>query len=193
MVRALAVEPEVLLLDEPFGALDAKVRQELRHWLREIHQKLNITTIFVTHDQEEALEMADTVVVMNHGGIEQVGSPEEVYQNPTNAFVYSFWGRVNKLKGDILLCENGNEITDDAVGYIRPYETGLTKEDINSSSNPSKVIHVHAVGAVVRVQLQQIESTNVFEAEITMEEYQKLGPLKRGDIINAIFKNIIKF
>lgn len=126
LARALAVEPEVLLLDEPFGALDAKVRQELRHWLREIHQKLNITTIFVTHDQEEALEMADTVVVMNHGKIEQIGSPEKVYQNPANAFVYSFLGRVNEVRGAGLHHHPFNN-TVETVGYIRPHEVKLEK------------------------------------------------------------------
>lgn len=97
LARALAVEPSVLLLDEPFGALDAKVRKELRRWLRRLHEELNITTIFVTHDQEEAMEMSDRVVVMSQGKIEQVGTPEEVYLNPANGFVYDFLGHYNEF------------------------------------------------------------------------------------------------
>src|SRR6266699_3031492 len=99
LARALAVEPRVLLLDEPFGALDARVRKELRRWLRRLHDEMHITSVFVTHDQEEALEVADHVVVMNHGRIEQIGTPEEVYNSPTNPFVFSFLGGANLLKG----------------------------------------------------------------------------------------------
>ena len=95
LARALAVEPSVLLLDEPFGALDAKVRKELRQWLRRFHDELKITSVFVTHDQEEALEVADRVVLMNEGRVEQLGTPEEVYHHPANAFVYNFLGNVN--------------------------------------------------------------------------------------------------
>lgn len=99
LARALAVEPKVLLLDEPFGALDAKVRKELRRWMRRLHDEIQITSIFVTHDQEEAMEVSDRVVVMNHGQIEQVGSPEQVYHQPCNAFVYDFLGNYNELEG----------------------------------------------------------------------------------------------
>ncbi len=95
LARALAVEPSVLLLDEPFGSLDAKVRKELRRWLRRFHDELKITSVFVTHDQEEALEVADRVVLMNEGRVEQIGTPEEVYHHPANAFVYNFLGNVN--------------------------------------------------------------------------------------------------
>ncbi|HAM73758.1 MAG TPA: sulfate ABC transporter ATP-binding protein, partial [Verrucomicrobiales bacterium] len=101
LARALAVEPKVLLLDEPFGALDAKVRKELRRWLRELHNQMHVTSIFVTHDQEEALEVADRVVVMNHGRIEQIGRPHEVYDNPANPFVFNFLGNVNLFRGRI--------------------------------------------------------------------------------------------
>src|SRR5690349_11885733 len=97
LARALAVEPRVLLLDEPFGALDARVRQELRRWLRRLHDEVHVTSVFVTHDQEEALEVADRVVVMNHGRVEQVGAPEEVYDRPATPFVYEFLGHVNRL------------------------------------------------------------------------------------------------
>ncbi|OJB17376.1 sulfate/molybdate ABC transporter ATP-binding protein, partial [Burkholderia ubonensis] len=101
LARALAVEPKVLLLDEPFGALDAKVRKELRGWLRRLHDDLHISTIFVTHDQEEALEVADRIVVLNHGRVEQVGSPQDVYDHPQSAFVYEFLGAANRLPGTV--------------------------------------------------------------------------------------------
>ncbi len=101
LARALAVEPSVMLLDEPFGALDAKVRMELRRWLRQLHDEIHVTSVFVTHDQEEALEVADRVVVMNNGRIEQVGSPEEVYNHPATAFVYNFLGNVNLFHGRV--------------------------------------------------------------------------------------------
>ena len=101
LARALAVEPRVLLLDEPFGALDAKVRKELRRWLRTLHDELHITSIFVTHDQEEALEVADQIVVMNKGNIEQIGSPREVYEKPATPFVFDFLGQANRLKDNI--------------------------------------------------------------------------------------------
>lgn len=191
LARALAVEPEVLLLDEPFGALDAKVRQELRIWLREIHEKLNITTIFVTHDQEEALEMADTVVVMNQGKVEQIGSPEEVYHHPANAFVYSFLGRVNELRGAALLQEakdsNGN-----LVGYIRPHEIEL-KREFGLNRIPAKVLHVHAVGSTVRIQLLRLDTEDVFETEMNLDHYREFGTIKKGDNLFAVFNNVVLF
>src|SRR5690606_15381980 len=101
LARALAVKPEVLLLDEPFGALDAKVRKELRRWLRRLHEELNVTSVFVTHDQEEAMEVSDQVVVMSHGRIEQAGTPRAVYEQPATNFVYDFLGHVNRLSGQV--------------------------------------------------------------------------------------------
>jgi sulfate/thiosulfate transport system ATP-binding protein len=183
LARALAVEPEVLLLDEPFGALDAKVRQELRHWLREIHQRLNITTIFVTHDQEEALEMADTVVVMNQGKIEQIGSPEEVYQKPANAFVYSFLGRVNEFR---------DSEASETISYIRPHEIVLRKIS-QGNSILSEVSHIHIIGSTVRVELRRQDTGALFEAEMSIDQYQHMTPVKRGEILFAEFKNIIVF
>jgi len=193
LARALAIEPEVLLLDEPFGALDAKVRQELRHWLREIHQKLNITTLFVTHDQEEALEMADTIVVMNHGRVEQIGPPEEVYQNPANAFVYSFLGRVNELRGAALRGYLGNTIPNgDEVGYIRPHEIGLNRT-LKGSSVPTEVSHVTRVGSTVRIDLKRLDLGHIFEAEMSTEKYRELGPVQKGDILYADLNHIVIF
>ncbi|WP_090764937.1 sulfate/molybdate ABC transporter ATP-binding protein [Bacillus sp. OK048] len=184
LARALAVEPDILLLDEPFGALDAKVRQELRHWLREIHQKLNITTIFVTHDQEEALEMADTVVLMNQGKIEQIGSPVEVYQKPANAFVYSFLGRVNEFKD--------SQDFEGRINYIRPHEIILRKISQGNSIG-SEVSHIHIIGSTVRIELRRLDTNERFEAEMSIYQYQNLGPVKKGDILYAELKNIIVF
>ncbi|MBD8067644.1 sulfate/molybdate ABC transporter ATP-binding protein [Bacillus sp. PS06] len=174
LARALAVEPEVLLLDEPFGALDAKVRQELRHWLREVHERLNITTVFVTHDQEEALEMADTVVVMNKGRVEQIGSPEEIYQHPVNAFVYSFLGRVNTFKGD----EN-NQVE----SYIRPHEISVSKNQLKHDEVKSEVYHVYTIGAIMRIELKRLDTGEFFEVELNDEKYKEIGPLEKGDIL----------
>ncbi|WP_042462993.1 sulfate/molybdate ABC transporter ATP-binding protein [Neobacillus dielmonensis] len=194
LARALAVEPEVLLLDEPFGALDAKVRQELRHWLREIHQKLNITTVFVTHDQEEALEMADTIVVMNKGMVEQIGSPEEVYHHPANAFVYSFLGRVNEITGKAL-SETTLRVTDlekGTVGYIRPHEIVLKKTS-EGLGMLVEVVHIHSVGSTVRMQLKRRDTDDLYEAELTIETYKELGAVSKGDLLHAEFNNIVVF
>lgn len=142
LARALAVEPKVLLLDEPFGALDAKVRKELRRWLRKLHDEFHITSIFVTHDQEEALDVADRIVVMNNGKIEQVGSPDEVYTHPQSPFVYDFLGNVNLFKGRL---HNGklmhgevaldvpdvqSHTKDNVIGYVRPHDIQIEKVSI---------------------------------------------------------------
>jgi sulfate/thiosulfate transport system ATP-binding protein len=191
LARALAAEPEVLLLDEPFGALDAKVRQELRHWLREVHQKLNITTIFVTHDQEEALEMADTIVVMNNGHVEQIGSPQDVYQFPANRFVYSFLGRVNEIKrADVVIDTEYSSA--ETVSYIRPHEIALEKK-IKVNSIPSEVLHVYSVGYIVRFEIRRIDTKDLFEAEMSIDKAKELGPIKKGDILYADFENIVVF
>lgn len=184
LARALAVEPDVLLLVEPFGALDAKVRLELRQWLREIHEKLNITTIFVTHDQEEALEMADTIVVMNEGKVEQVGSPEEVYLYPANPFVYSFLGRVNEFKK----VAAGKVISN----YIRPHEIELSKA-FKEGSVLAKVIHLHTVGATVRIQLCRLDTEVLFDVEMTTEKYKELGIISKGEMLYARFNNLVTF
>ena len=139
MARALAVEPRVLLLDEPFGALDAKVRKELRRWLRRLHDDLHVTSIFVTHDQEEALEVSDKVVLMNKGKVEQIGTPDAVYNHPANPFVYGFLGNVNLFHGRVhqgVLNTAGSNFsvpdhadTHDAqgIGYVRPHEIDVER------------------------------------------------------------------
>src|SRR5262249_29875680 len=147
LARALAAQPKVLLLDEPFGALDAKVRQELRQWLRRLHDEIHVTSVFVTHDQEEAFEVADQVVVMNHGRIAQVGTPEEVFEHPANGFVMDFLGNVNvfhgRVEGGRALLQNGFELdypdyphgeAKPATVYVRPHELEI---DRRPSDRPS--------------------------------------------------------
>jgi len=127
LARALAVQPEVLLLDEPFGALDAQVRKELREWLRRLHDEVHVTTLFVTHDQEEALEVADEIVVINAGRIEQVGSPSELYDRPTNAFVMSFLGPVTHLRGELVRPHDIEVLTDPRAGAVEVEVTRLQR------------------------------------------------------------------
>lgn len=168
LARALATEPRYLLLDEPFGALDAKVRQELRQWLRRLHSDLKITSLLVTHDQEEALEVADRVVVMNRGRVEQVGTPEEVYDHPANAFVCSFLGRVNLFRGRT------------AAGYVRPHELEVDLAPEGDVSAPADVLRVNAAGPAVRLELRRADTGDVLEAEMTRERSLELG-VKTGD------------
>jgi sulfate transport system ATP-binding protein len=137
LARALAVEPKVLLLDEPFGALDAQVRKELRDWLRRLHDEVHVTTVFVTHDQEEALEVSDSIVVINHGRIEQVGSPNELYDNPRNEFVMSFLGPVTQLNGAMVRPHDIEILTADALGSVE-----------------ATVIRIQRIGFEVRAELQ---------------------------------------
>ncbi len=137
LARALAVQPEVLLLDEPFGALDAQVRKELRDWLRKLHDEVNVTTIFVTHDQEEALEVADEIVVINNGKIEQVGSPTDLYDHPANDFVMSFLGPVTRLDGRL----------------IRPHDIEVLRKPAPGTI-PAKIVRLLRVGFEVRAELR---------------------------------------
>jgi len=181
LARSLAIEPKVLLLDEPFGALDAKVRRELRRWLRHLHHELNITSIFVTHDQEEALEVADRVVVMNKGKIEQVGTPMEVYEKPANAFVYNFIGNVNQFSSeDAFICNSS--VIDDSSGveFVRPHNIKIVKEGFNSEFVPAVVTHIFKFGASVRIELKHIGSKKFIDAAISNEEYDNLV-IKVGD------------
>lgn len=170
LARALAVEPKILLLDEPFGALDAKVRQELRKWLRRLHEHLHVTSIFVTHDQEEALEVADKVVVMNHGRIEQIGSPIEVYNHPVNQFVFSFLGRVNLFRGRFQHADSAS-----SVGYIRPHDVMLSHEPQNESDMKVIIKHITQVGPLVRLEAEDAEAKNAIEVEMSIQQFKELN------------------
>jgi sulfate/thiosulfate transport system ATP-binding protein len=166
LARALAVEPRVLLLDEPFGALDAKVRKELRRWLRRLHDEVHVTSVFVTHDQEEAMEIADRVVVMRAGHIEQVGTPNEVYHSPATPFVFEFLGDVNRFG-------------DHKHSYARPYEIEISLEPEGDDSIAATVEHVVTRGSVIRVELATSASERTIEADLTRERVKDLA-LEKG-------------
>jgi sulfate transport system ATP-binding protein len=165
LARALAVEPQVLLLDEPFGALDAQVRKELRTWLRRLHDEVHVTTVFVTHDQEEAIEVADTIAVLADGVVEQVGSPHEVYDNPTNPFVMRFLGPVTKIDGVL----------------VRPHDIELSTVE-QPNSTPATVLRVVRLGFEVRVEMS-IGAAEEATAQITRGLAQRLD-LKPGNTVH---------
>ncbi|WP_028449286.1 MULTISPECIES: sulfate/molybdate ABC transporter ATP-binding protein [Chitinibacter] len=179
LARALAVEPKVLLLDEPFGALDTKVRKELRRWLRRLHDEMHITSVFVTHDQEEALEVADRVVVMNKGQIEQIGTPSEVYDHPATPFVYQFLGDVNLFQsrvhdgwaqvGDAKFASDGEH----ATVYVRPHEIDLSRV-ATANAIRGTITHIRLLGATVRLEVEVAEH-DVVEVELTRERQQEGG------------------
>jgi sulfate/thiosulfate transport system ATP-binding protein len=186
LARALAVEPQVLLLDEPFGALDARVRKELRRWLRRLHDELHVTSVFVTHDQEEALEAADRVVVMNQGRIEQIGTPAAVYARPATPFVYDFLGDVNLFRGRI---ERGKayigSLAFDAPAhagreagiatlYIRPHQLEIERVGAGAQQFRARVAHVHAAGPLVKVDLVADWGDPV-RVELSQERYRALA------------------
>jgi sulfate transport system ATP-binding protein len=187
LARALAIEPRVLLLDEPFGALDAKVRKELRRWLRRFHDELKITSVFVTHDQDEALEVADRVVVMNAGRVEQVGAPEAVYEAPATPFVYNFLGSVNLFHGrvdrgrvtiaglEVEAPDHGEVRDTPAVAYVRPHDIEVVTGDGGAPLIGVIVRHVLCAGAVVRLDLERTDSGGLIEAELSKERYRALG------------------
>ncbi len=196
LARALALEPKVLLLDEPFGALDAQVRAELRRWLRRLHDQMHVTSIFVTHDQEEALEVADRVVVLNHGRVEQAGTPAEVYHQPASAFVCTFLGRVNIFSGRRMgapgaagAAGNGHE----AVYYVRPHEMTLARSADHAGDGhiAGMVTHVNAAGPIVRVELKTEDQRHL----VIDVPHDRFGALRveRGDRVFAAPRDLRVF
>ena len=191
LARALAVEPKLLLLDEPFGALDAKVRKELRRWLRRLHDELHITSILVTHDQEEALEAADRIVVLNQGHIEQTGTPEEVYENPATPFVYHFLGDVNVFHGRMSQDrpspeETGGQEVDASgeheVTFVRPHDLELSRSRTTTTQLEATVRFVITAGSRVRLELMSKDSPQIISVELTKERYRELR-LQQGDVV----------
>jgi sulfate transport system ATP-binding protein len=178
LARALAVEPQVLLLDEPFGALDAQVRVELRRWLRRLHDEIHVTSVFVTHDQEEALEVADRIVVMNRGQVEQAGTPDQVYEHPANPFVLNFLGNVNLFHGR--LQEGQGE--DRSVAYVRSHDIEIDRSPQDATALPAAIRHIQKLGPTVRVTLALSGSGELLEAELTRDSYQGLG-LQQGEAV----------
>ena len=179
LARALAVEPKVLLLDEPFGALDAKVRKDLRAWLRRLHDEVHVTTVFVTHDQEEAMEVSDEIVVMNKGKVEQVGTPAEIYDHPASAFVMSFIGPVNVLPSSSRLFQNNGFDSAHPEMFLRPQDV-LIETSSNGSTVAARVSRLIHLGWEVQAELT-LDDGQVVTAHLTRDRFDelKLEPQQR--------------
>jgi sulfate transport system ATP-binding protein len=208
LARALAVEPQVLLLDEPFGALDAKVRKELRRWLRRLHDELHISSVFVTHDQEEALEVSDRIVLMNKGRIEQIGSPREIYNEPATSFAYSFIGTVNEFRGRVegsylrvgndLLPHGRSDFSEGAsvIAFARPHDTEIVK-GTEGEGVAAKVNRILTSGAITRVELiangdARQGKKDYFEVEVTPTDLAALG-LATGESVRIKSRRLSLF
>ena len=213
LARALAVEPKVLLLDEPFGALDAKVRKELRRWLRRLHEDLNVTSIFVTHDQEEALEVADRVVLMNQGKVEQIGSPQEVWDHPASPFVYGFLGDVNLFHGrahegelqldgvNIAAPETNNARDAKAFAYVRPHDFDVDRYSPGAQGIVAQLSRAIVIGPTARLELLPAEDQKqsavsspdaLIEVQIPSQQYKSMA-LREGDMLVLTPKNVRVF
>jgi sulfate transport system ATP-binding protein len=200
LARALAVEPKVLLLDEPFGALDAKVRKELRRWLRQLHDEIHVTTLFVTHDQEEALEVSDRVAILRAGKIEQIGTPEEIYDHPASPFVYDFLGNVNLFSGrvsegtvtigetEFAVGENTGEAAKSAVAFVRPHDIRVTRA-ANGPALAAQVVRSNAAGPVANLELKRLDSGEQFTVQLSKELFQELSP-KPGEQVFVELRNV---
>ena len=201
LARALAVEPKVLLLDEPFGALDAKVRKELRRWLRRLHDEVHVTSVFVTHDQEEAMEVADRVVVMNHGRIEQQGTPDQVYDHPATPFVLQFLGDVNLFHGRMgRMNSDGSEAgeRDDDVSYVRPHELEVVAE-AGADTWPVTFSQALTVGPNTRIEFKRLDGDGAegyIDVELPRAAYTALRErvrLEPGAHVHLRPRNIRRF
>ena len=204
LARALAVEPKVLLLDEPFGALDAKVRKELRRWLRQLHEEIHITTLFVTHDQEEALEVADRVAILRAGSIEQIGTPEEIYDNPASPFVYDFLGNVNLFSGrahdgaviigdtEFAVPATAGEADTPAVAFVRPHDIRIAREPAGATWLAARVIRSNAAGPLASIELERLDSHEQFTVQLSKEQFQQLLP-KAGEEVFVELRNVKVF
>jgi len=201
LARALAVEPRVLLLDEPFGALDAKVRKELRRWLRNLHDELHITSIFVTHDQEEALEVADKIIVMNHGRVEQIGSPREVYEKPATPFVFDFLGQANRFEGRV----NGGQLQlkqdtlalppsyhqGEVIAFARPHELEIQITNQDPSSISATVLREVWIAGHTHVEVLDAHG-QIIEISLAAEQLKTLD-LKPQQQVWITAKNLHVF
>jgi len=186
LVRALAVEPKVLLLDEPFGALDARVRKELRRWLRRLHDEMQVTSVFVTHDQEEAMEVADRIVVMNHGRIEQDGAPDDVYDHPATPFVLQFLGDVNLFRGGA---------PDGRIAYVRPHELQVVVHP-KPGSVPVTFTQALTVGPNTRLEFRRSDDQSYVDVEMSRTEWLALRDrldLKPGANAHLLPRKVTRF
>ncbi len=188
LARALAVDPKVLLLDEPFGALDARVRKDLRRWLRHFQREIGVTTIFVTHDQEEALELADQVIVMNNAKIEQVGTPQQVYDRPASPFVIEFLGNVNRFSGvgHPLPGAGGDTL------YVRPHDVDIQRDYSGEHGIRVRVEHIFSAGNFGRVALVRTDIGDTIDAEISRARLAELA-LRAGEEVWIVFRHIRLF
>ncbi len=203
LARALAIEPKVLLLDEPFGALDARVRQELRQWLRRLHDEIHLTSVFVTHDQDEALELADRVLVMNEGRIEQIGTPDEVFHRPATEFVVKFLGQVNffhgRLEGDKVHFstlawdwpEHAGASAQPARVFVRPHELDVDVERNGHLALQAVVTRIHSAGPNVRLELRAASGEPLC-AELTQERFRSLN-LSVGNTVYVTPRDVTVF
>ena len=194
LARALAVQPKVLLLDEPFGALDAKVRQELRQWLRRLHEEIHVTSVFVTHDQEEAFEVADRVVIMNKGRIEQAGTPQEIFEQPDNPFVMDFLGNVNVFHGRVqggraelgsfavAYPEYPHEESRAATAFVRSHELDIQRVRNGRPALQANVVHINPARTVVKVRLHSPEFGLWLNVDLGWETYTGLK-LRAGESV----------
>jgi sulfate transport system ATP-binding protein len=204
LARALAVEPRVLLLDEPFGALDAKVRKDLRRWLRRLHDEIHLTTLFVTHDQEEALEVADRVAIMREGRIEQMGAPDDLYDHPASPFVYEFLGNVNLFHGRIqggrvclgqaqfAVAEHAATPDAPAVAFVRPHDIKLSRQATDDTAIAAVVRQVSAAGPYVRVELKRVGDEVGFEVQLTKDQERQFS-LRPGEQVFVQLQNVRVF
>ena len=187
LARALAVEPKVLLLDEPFGALDAKVRKELRRWLRRLHDEMHVTSVFVTHDQDEAMEVADRIIVMNHGRIEQDGAPDEVYDHPATPFVLQFLGDVNLFHGRF-----GHSAD---VSYVRPHELQIMAS-AEDGAIPVTLTQALTVGPNTRLEFKRVDEDSYVDVELPRAEYTALRErlsLTTGSAVHLLPRRVTRF
>ena len=197
LARALAVEPKVLLLDEPFGALDAKVRKELRRWLRRLHDEVHVTSVFVTHDQEEAMEVADRIVVMNQGRIEQVGSPDQVYDHPASPFVLQFLGDVNLFHGRVGAGGHGpgGAVAAGEAVYVRPHELEILAEP-GEGSLAVTLSQALTVGPNTRIEFKRLDDGSYVDVELPRADYHALRerlPLAAGATVHLRPRRVTRF
>ena len=185
LARALAVEPKVLLLDEPFGALDAKVRKELRRWLRKLHDEIHITTLFVTHDQEEALEVADRVAILRGGRIEQIGTPAEIYDHPATRFVHDFLGNVNSFAAPRIAGEQSVSST----AFVRPHDIRVARDPAGEATLKARVKRSNAVGPVANLELERLDTGEPFTVQLSKEQFRELRP-QPGEEVFVELQNV---
>jgi sulfate/thiosulfate transport system ATP-binding protein len=200
LARAIAFSPTVVLFDEPLSNLDAKLRAEMRVELRELQQRLDITSLYVTHDQEEALAISDRVIVMNAGKIEQIGTPEEIYDRPASPFVYDFLGNVNLFSGrvrdgtvtigetEFVLSEKTGQAETAAIAFVRPHDIRVTREPTGPAL-VAQVVRSNAAGPVANLELKRLDSGEQFTVQLSKELFQELSP-KPGEQVFVVLKNV---